>query len=55
MLLYLAAVGILIVALGAWLLRPKRAVEREPWEPEDRVEPIDTEELEQAEREVRDE
>lgn len=55
MLLYLVAVGILGVAVGAWLLRPKREVEREPWEPEDRVEPIDKEELEQAEREVRDE
>ncbi len=55
MLLYFVAVGILVVALGAWLLRPKRGVEREAWEPEDRVEPIDREELEQAEREVRDE
>jgi hypothetical protein len=30
-------------------------VEREPWEAEDRVEPVDREELEAAEREVRDE
>jgi hypothetical protein len=54
-LLYYLAVAVLVVALGAWILRPKRAVEREAWEPEDRVEPIDREELEQAEREVRDE
>lgn len=51
----MAAVAILVVALGVWFLRPKRPVEREPWEPEDKVEPIDREELEQAEREVRDE
>jgi hypothetical protein len=54
-LLYLVAVAILVVALGVWFLSPKRTVEREPWEPEDRVEPIDREELEAAEREVRDE
>ena len=55
MLLYLAAVVILLVALAAWLLRPRRSIAREPWEPEDRVEPIDREELEAAEREVSDE
>jgi len=54
-LLYLVAVGILVVALGVWLLRPRREVEREPWEPEDRVEPVDREALDEAEREVRDE
>jgi hypothetical protein len=54
-LLYLAAVVILMVALGAWLFRPKREVGREAWEPEDRVAPIDREELEQAERDVREE
>jgi hypothetical protein len=54
-LLFLSAVVILMVALGAWLFRPKRGVEREAWEPEDRVEPVDREELEQAEREVKDE
>ena len=55
MLLYFVAVIILVVALGAWLLRPRREVESEAWEPEDRVEPIDREELEAAEHEVRDE
>jgi hypothetical protein len=54
-LLYYLAVAVLVVALGAWILRPKRAVEREPWEPEDKIEPVDREELEAAEREVRDE
>jgi hypothetical protein len=54
-LLYLVAVAILVVALGVWFLSPKRTVEREPWEPDDRVEPVNRDELEQAEREVRDE
>jgi hypothetical protein len=44
---------VLLAALIAWLLLPKRPVAREHWEPEDRVEPIDRAELEAAEREVR--
>jgi hypothetical protein len=53
-LLILLAAGILFVALANWLGRPERPMSREPWEPEDKIEPIDREALEAAEREVRD-
>jgi hypothetical protein len=52
-LLVLLAAGILFMALARWLGRPKAQVPREPWEGEDRIEPIDHAALEAAEREVR--
>lgn len=50
---YFVLTGIAIVALAAWLLRPRRMVTRESWEGEDRVEPVDHSVLDAAEREVR--
>jgi hypothetical protein len=51
--LLLAAAALIALAFGSWLRRPRAAVPREPWEPDDRVEPVDREALEAAEREVR--
>ena len=44
--------AILVVAVGVWWRRPRRRPAVEPWE-EDRVVPVDREELEAAEREAR--
>ncbi len=44
---------VLGLALVVWLLRPQRPLEREPWEGEDTIEPVNQSELEAAEREVR--
>lgn len=41
-------------ALVLWLVLPRRRVEREPWEAETPGAAIDRDELEAAEREVRD-
>lgn len=49
----LLAAGVLLAALLAWLLRPRRQPEAEPWE-SDAVEPPDRDELDRAERAVRD-
>jgi hypothetical protein len=45
--------GVLLAALLVWLLRPRRNVDRD-WGVEELPEPPDTDELEAAEREVRD-
>ncbi|MGH7533320.1 MAG: hypothetical protein ACREL4_08525 [Gemmatimonadales bacterium] len=49
----LVAAGILVAALIAWLLRPRRRPAVEPWET-DTVEPPDPIELDRAERAIRD-
>lgn len=49
----LLAAGVLLAAVVAWLLRPRRRPEVEPWET-DVVEPPDRDELDRAERAIRD-
>jgi hypothetical protein len=48
----LVAAAVLLAAVGAWMLRPRRRPAAEPWE-SGRPEPPDRAELEAAEREVR--
>ncbi len=45
--------SIVLLALLLWLVLPRRQVEREPWEGESPGPALDREELEAAEREVR--
>lgn len=49
----LLGAGALLVALVVWLLRPRRRPELEPWEA-DAVEAPDHDELDRAERDIRD-
>ncbi|HXG45932.1 MAG TPA: hypothetical protein VNJ71_14365 [Gemmatimonadales bacterium] len=45
---------VVLVALVLWFVLPRRRMEREPWEAEDPGAAIDREELEAAERDLRD-